>query len=422
MKYLDFKYDEGTEHQITRQILYVNATFYSKGVEEVFSDYTQLSPCAISIITPSQIVNVPFEHGTTISVGHAALTDIVLSRIYPDYVRTNCLGSDRIYFENQELNNIFIIFTGGEDKTICIVLPEKETITSRQYEELSKYIQKLKESKGVKSGTICSIQFGDNLIDIDEVDNEMEKLKSNIKEMEFPPREYRIDSFNFSGCRTEDEFMQRAKKHAITLNRMMGIKSDYSKQKERAQKKESGKKPISNERLMTLRKKGYTYQEIVDILEKEGYEKISPSAVRCRIIAICEFKGIDVPKKKKKERRKKRMGKEEKDILDQTLMKLSSYEWSYRKMERYLKEMGISVSFETIRKRIIEIKAKKMVEKEKRTPRKAHAKLIEHLLKLKESKGATDEQIGIIAKTYGINLKDSRKPKQLVPNEELDLR
>lgn len=58
------------------------------------------------------------------------------------------------------------------------------------------------------------------------------------------------------------------------------------------------------------------------------------------------------------------------------------------------------------------------MKQEKKVPREAHTKLIEHLLKLKDSKNATNEQLRIIAKTYGINLDGSRVPKLILIDEE----
>ena len=90
---------------------------------------------------------------------------------------------------------------------------------------------------------------------------------------------------------------------------------------------------------------------------------------------------------------------------------------SYREMEKHLKEKGIDATYETIRKRIVQ----KEAERKDIQSKKLHKELIECLIKLRESKKATDEQLEIIARQYGVSLNGTRMPKILLSEDELEL-
>lgn len=179
MEYIkNFKYPTDNPLQLATEILYANATFEQYGSKKLFSDCTQISPWNVTVITPKQIVSVPFERKTT-DKGHEEMTDIILRMIYPDYVPPKELKRNKVYSENCE-NNIFVLVAGGPGPLIMIWIKDSIKLSSKQYDNFNNYMQKLKQSEGVRNKTITKIFFGNSLINIADIDTVMKKLKNQI--------------------------------------------------------------------------------------------------------------------------------------------------------------------------------------------------------------------------------------------------
>lgn len=207
MKYIgDINYISATEDEITRQILFGNALFEAGGMEELFSEQRSkdLILSAVSIITPTQTVSLPFDYSTS-DGGHAGITDAMLSRIYPGYERGRQMDQE-IYFEQGE-NNIFILYNQGDPG---IVIFEPEEMTQKQYNELSRYIEKLKQSDSVKKGILEVVCFKEDVVPINQIDVKMTEFRSRIIEKD-TPREYVISKFDLSDCKSEEEIMEHAR-------------------------------------------------------------------------------------------------------------------------------------------------------------------------------------------------------------------
>lgn len=209
MEYTEFDYRITDEEEITKQILYANATF---NIKEVLSNKTSTDCCAVSVITPTQMVSVAFEHRLSTG-GHASIADIILSRIYPNYVRSNYAWDQKIYARERE-NNIFILIS---DQVIAFELPSGEKINQKQYEYLSKFIEELKEADYIKNGNILEIFFDDFIGDLDEKKN---SLGSRITEKVIP-KQYSINTFDFSNCKNKEEYMSCATIYARKLHNMI---------------------------------------------------------------------------------------------------------------------------------------------------------------------------------------------------------
>lgn len=220
MKYIqNLKFSTDNPVQLAAEVLYANATFEQYGSKRVFSDSTQISPWNVTVITPKQIVSVPFQR-KEINKGHEEMTDIILRMIYPNYISPKELGRNKVYSDN-ELNNIFVLVAGGISPLIMIWIQDSIKLTSKQYNELNSYMENLKQSKGVQNKTITRIFFGNSLINIADIDTKLQKLKNQIDDNRTLEQEYPITEFDFRGCETEEQYMIRAQEHAITFNRMI---------------------------------------------------------------------------------------------------------------------------------------------------------------------------------------------------------
>lgn len=204
----EFDYGISDEEKITQQVLYANAKF---NIKDVLSDNTNRNS-SVSVITPTQMISVDFEYKRSPG-GHAGMTDIILSRIYPDYVRSKNARSQRVYFRESE-NNIFIL---GDEQQIMIFLPSGERINQIQYECLKKLAEEIKESDNFKDGTIENIFFDGILWDIDK---KIDRLKSKITEKTIP-LQYPISKLKFSYCKSDKEYMDYAKIYAKKLHSIM---------------------------------------------------------------------------------------------------------------------------------------------------------------------------------------------------------
>lgn len=212
MKYTDLKYNTGNEEEITKNIIYSNETF---DVKKVLSHNTPENECAVSIITPTQEVDVSFPYNNSPG-GHAGIAQLILERINPEY-QTHNYGSTKIFTEERK-DNIFIL---ASETIIIVIMPKEDKMTKKQYNKLKKYMEEIKNSDYIKSGKIEDIFFaqdsGDNVVEIGEIDKKMEELQSNIIEKDMP-KQYPIVKFDFSRCKTEEEIMEQAGIYAKELN------------------------------------------------------------------------------------------------------------------------------------------------------------------------------------------------------------
>lgn len=204
----EFDYGISDEEKITQQILYSNVKF---DIKDVLSDNTSRSS-SVSVITPTQMISVDFKYGLCPG-GHAGMTDILLSRIYPDYVRSKYWGDQSVYFRERE-NNIFV---AGDEQQISIILPTGERINQMQYECLNKLAEGIKESDYFKDGIIEDIFVDDIPWDLDE---KIASLKSKVTQKTIPTQ-YPISKLDFSHCTTEKEYMDYAKIYAKKLHSLM---------------------------------------------------------------------------------------------------------------------------------------------------------------------------------------------------------
>lgn len=205
----EFNYGIANEEEITQQILYANAKF---DIKDVLSDDTNRD-ASVSVITPTQMVSVDFKYRLCPG-GHAGMTDIILSRIYPDYVRSKSAFDQKVYFRERE-NNIFIT---GDEQQITIILPKNEGINQMQYECLKKLSEEIKESDYFKDGTIEDIYI--NSIPVSDLDEKIDSLKSIINEKPIP-LQYPISKLKFSYCKSDKEYMDYAKIYAKKLHSIM---------------------------------------------------------------------------------------------------------------------------------------------------------------------------------------------------------
>lgn len=213
----EFDYGISNEEKVTQQVLYANAKF---SIKDVLSDNTNRNS-SVSVITPTQMVSVDFKYRLCPG-GHAGMTDIILSRIYPDYVRSKYWGDQSVYFRERE-NNIFV---ACDEEQITIILPSGERISQMQYECLKKLAEEIKESDNFKDGTIEDIFFDDIPYDLDE---KIASLKGKITEKSIP-LQYPISKLKFSYCKSDKEYMDYAKIYAKKLH---GIMENNKRTKER---------------------------------------------------------------------------------------------------------------------------------------------------------------------------------------------
>ena len=211
MKSTDFYYNIDDEDKITQQIVYANATF---DIKQLFSNNRKDEDCiSVTIITPTQrMSNAVYRSHTT--GGHAGMTDIMLSRIYPDYIHTEALGDQRVYSRNKE-NNIFILTL---DNIVVVDGPDK--INQTQYDELEQYMYEVKNSEQGKKGMV-TFYFGNDCFYTNTLGRKIEKLKDSIGEKDIP-KQYPIGQIDFSGCKSEEEIMIKAKEYVNETKNMKG--------------------------------------------------------------------------------------------------------------------------------------------------------------------------------------------------------
>ena len=82
MHIIDFDIEEEGSERLTQEVILANATFDMK---EVLSDRTSWRCSAVSILTQLQPVNCAFIYDAYMNLHHAAITDLMLKKIYPTY-------------------------------------------------------------------------------------------------------------------------------------------------------------------------------------------------------------------------------------------------------------------------------------------------------------------------------------------------
>ncbi len=223
-------YEVEDEDIITQELLYANQIF---DVKKLFSGETQ-ERYAVTVISPEQTVSSYFDE-YVVTGGHAYVTELILSRIDPEYKFTKSLNTS-IFFENEK--NIY-----------CLAIPEKLTviipnqINQRQYDELEKYIQQIKELTFEKNKGVEYFINDDYLDDNEKVDKIIQKYKDIITEVE--SKEYHIDEYDFSECIDDMQIMDKAQEYARDLNNKLGIES----QQEKLEVKEEEIKSLNSDNL-----------------------------------------------------------------------------------------------------------------------------------------------------------------------------
>lgn len=175
MRDLHFIYNVKSKEEIAKHILLMNRTF---NFNQVYSDINTRN-CSATIITRSQKMSLAFDHFTSPG-GHAGITDVMLSYIYPDYKRSKFFGDEHVYFDNLD-NNIFVLTMKS---FLIIFVPSK--INQFQYDCITRYINELKKNEYVKQGKINSVFINDDEFPFDEIDENIVKLKDNITTLSIP--------------------------------------------------------------------------------------------------------------------------------------------------------------------------------------------------------------------------------------------
>ena len=153
----------------------------------------------MSVITPTQKVSVDFDY-YCVPGGHAGITDLILSRIYPKYKPCILFGDQQIYFDNSEFN-IFIITIKN---ILCIIMPPK--INDFQYKTLCEFVKKLQNTDYAKKNNIeCYIN--DDSFSYSELDSKILNIKENISSIDIP-EQYEITGFTTTPSKTEQEVLK----------------------------------------------------------------------------------------------------------------------------------------------------------------------------------------------------------------------
>lgn len=219
MNHLYLDYNIYDEEVLTKMVIYQNQTFDFK---ELLSSKTTSWGCAVTVITPTQIASYPFaseqDEEDPDFLQHAAITDLLLSRLYPSYKRTYKRGDQTIY-EREQKNNIFILTIPS---SLAIFIQQNGKINQYQYDKLCKIIKDVKESEyATKINSNGRTQFndffiGDNIVTKEKIDKIMSKLKSHIVVNLGSSPQYNLNGLDFSGCTTEDDIMAKAEEYAKT--------------------------------------------------------------------------------------------------------------------------------------------------------------------------------------------------------------
>lgn len=160
---------------------------------------------------------------------------------------------------------------------------------------------------------------------------------------------------------------------------------------------------ISLEQLIRLRQQGFSYREIAYKLNSQGI-KVSTQTVENRIKEFQEENPEIISDKRGLD-----------SIPDNKLKKLKEQGLSCKGILEYLTNRGVKVTFPSLKRRLRSIyenageKMPKAPSKNKnKVVKKDSTMIIDQILKLRETKNATDEQIFQIAKLYNINPDETR--------------
>lgn len=220
MKFIDFENCDLTDNKIIdAQILFANETF---DLKNVISGEATEGKSAVSVITPSQSVNVGFKHYSSYGGYHHDIATFIMRMIYPGFRNStidNGSSSSKIYFENRE-NNMFLLVTA--DGTVIFILPEEDKLNEYQYNQLIKYISELKKSN------LSNIYFGDDEVAIDKLGKKKEELKKRIEQRDIP-EQFDISNFDFSSCENDEDIIKLCEKYAEELEAQIAKKDFYKK-------------------------------------------------------------------------------------------------------------------------------------------------------------------------------------------------
>ena len=206
MKFINFDIEKkGSEKLLTEALIYANATF---DIKEFLSKKTPLYCSSVSILTAKQTMNCAFHYSLFKSLHHAAIADLMLSRLYPNHKRRTDQGIYGIY--NKE--DIFIL---GQSFSFTAVIPNNNiTLTKHQLHDLTDLLKNAKQSdyykKDKMNGEIIfkGLYWGNNFYKMDEVDSLLNYLKKRTCEKKCKPQ-YNFSNYSFSSCRTEKDILKR---------------------------------------------------------------------------------------------------------------------------------------------------------------------------------------------------------------------
>lgn len=160
---------------------------------------------------------------------------------------------------------------------------------------------------------------------------------------------------------------------------------------------------IPLETLIRLRRQGFSYNEIAYKLNAKGI-KVSTQTVENRLKEIQEENPEIISDKRGLD-----------SIPDSKLKKLKEQGLSCKGILEYLTNREVKVTLPSLKRRlraIYENSGEKMPKapskKKNKVVKKDSTMIIDQILKLRETKNATNKQIAQIAKSYGINLDGTR--------------
>ena len=210
---IDFDINKKSEEELTQALILANATFDMK---EVLSNSTPLDYYTVSILTPIQTINCAFHYEEFYNLHHAAITDLMLSRIYPNYKRKVYQGIYKQYSKN----NVFVLTT----ETMVIILAREDIIlTENQLYSLEDILHNISKSDYCKTNeitgnttpyTICFDWFEDDeFYYIDEIDEIINLFKNRVSKIN-PEKQYNFSNYDFSQCRTKKDVLDLLTRYA----------------------------------------------------------------------------------------------------------------------------------------------------------------------------------------------------------------
>ena len=108
-------------------------------LENVFCE-DNVDHTSLTVITATQKLSSDFNYRFSPG-GHAGMADIMLSVLYPEYVPSDKIGDQDVYFNNLDLN-IYILT--AKDR-LMIIMPN--TINKKQYDFIEEYFNNLKKTQ-----------------------------------------------------------------------------------------------------------------------------------------------------------------------------------------------------------------------------------------------------------------------------------